>query len=318
MTHRHAIVGLVAVVALVAVASLRHWHAGVQVPKRVAAGAPPAAQVEAPPARMQPGERLRPASASKAPKTPTLVSRLAQLEAAADAGNPAAAREVFHAAAKCVGIQIAKTLVPQTEALLTEDVSGLDAAALEERMRLLDNGRQEIEEIREYSDVCTGFPTDAVESGFMVRVALRAANLGDAGAASCYMSGDFQPVNFLSTDAAADEYRSNVLRLGDAGVKQGRPMAAYLLMQYYGHGGLTPLQRIGDRDVLKAYLYARLLLHIVEGGDGQQQMAGMVEAYRTEAAGLDIGSADDEARQLFERYYGHTINFDVNPKSDCR
>ena len=96
MTHRHAIVGLVAVVALVAVACLSYWHAGVQVPKRVAAEAPPAVQVETPLARMKPGESAIAASASKAPETPTLVSRLAQLEAAADAGNPAAAREVFH------------------------------------------------------------------------------------------------------------------------------------------------------------------------------------------------------------------------------
>lgn len=200
---------------------------------------------------------------------------------------------------------------------LTEDTSSLGPDALEERMRILDVGRQNIELIRKYSDDCAGFLTDAVESGFMYRVTLRAANLGDADAADCYVSGDFQPTLFQSTEDAREEYRSSLLRLAAEGVRKGRPLAAHLLMIFYGAGGIGPLQRAGEKDPLKAYTYARLVRYIVEGGSGQDQMTGMVEAWRTEAAGLDIGRADAEAKQLFDRYYEHPIDFDVNPRSPC-
>ena len=183
-----------------------------------------------------------------------------ELKARADAGDASAASRLFDDLSQCNSARAKIATQPVLlEHALREDLSKLSERDLRQREAFLGAMSEQIEKARRAEAVCAGLSVDQQQ---ITPVALRAAQLGDAVAANCYVGGfPMLGRGLLSHPEWVTQYRDNALSIAEATVVQGDWNMVAQLQHAYVESAPDAVGALGEVtgvDPVLAYRYLRL------------------------------------------------------------
>jgi hypothetical protein len=264
--------------------------------------------------------RTRVDSAAAMPAARTaLVETFDQLKSRADAGDARAASRLYNDLLRCrVSASINTDVAQATKNALLDHKLNLTPQELDAKEKNLARMQRLADSARANQSLCLG-----VSNAYLVEfapAALRAAELGDDEAASCYVDGDF-----LGKQGVVDhpewhtQYKQRVLDIADQSVAHGNWT---MVRQFYDALGdtraTTPFAQITGRDVAQQYRYAKLMQLGAEASDSGA-IDDEVEALLPSLSENDIAVGDIWARNTYRRAFApHPERHAVISTSVCQ
>ncbi len=239
------------------------------------------------------------------PNTP-LAQVYADLKARADAGDAPAAARLYHDVGRCLHTH--DVLTNQARAagwMLEDDTSKLDADQLARRERRLGTIEDDLAKARASSSLCDGVTPAQLQ---LAPAALRAAQLGDAQAADCYVgAGLTAGGGLLDHPEWLQDYKDNALSLANAAVEQGDwAMVGQLQRAYAQSNGAGLLGQVTGADPSQAYAYLKLrsLGAVTPQGNSylSRQLADAAQNLPADA----VTQGDTWAQSTYQQYFGAT------------
>lgn len=227
-----------------------------------------------------------------------------ELKARADAGDAGAASRLFADLSGCNSARAKIAAQPVLlEHALGEDLSKLSESDLRERESFLGAMSGQIEKARNAEAVCAGLSDDQQQ---ITPVALRAAQLGDAVAANCYVGGfPLLGKGLLAHPEWVTQYRDNALSIAQAIVAQGDWSMVAQLREAYAESARDAFDALGEltgADPVQAYRYLRL-----ERLGASERTAAQIDrdlaAAERRLAPADVAAAATWAQETYARSF---------------
>lgn len=275
-------------------------NAGLATTPRHAVTAPAVAKVSK---KTAPIRMLSTAAPLPPPNAP-LAQVYADLKTRADAGDAQAASRLYRDVGRCLHAR--DVLANQSRAagwMLEDDTSKLDADQLARRERRLGTIEDELAKARANSGLCEGATPAQLQ---LAPVALRAAQLGDAQAADCYVgAGLTAGGGLLDHPEWLQDYKANALSLANAAVEQGDwAMVNQLQRAYAQSNGAGLLAQVTGGDPSQAYAYLKLrsLGAVTPQGNSflSRQLADAAQNLPADA----VTQGDTWAQSTYQQYFG--------------
>jgi hypothetical protein len=234
----------------------------------------------------------------------------ADLKARAEAGDAPAASRLYRDVSRCLHTR--DVLATQSRVagwMLEDDLSKLDADQLARRERRLGAIQEDLANARANSSLCDGVTPAQLQ---LAPVALRAAQLGDAQAADCYVSAGLTTGGgLLDHPEWLQDYKDNALSLAIAAVQQGDWTMVNLLQRAYAQSnGAGLLSQVTGADPSQAYAYLKLrsLGAVTPQGNSylSRQLADAAQNLPADA----VAQGDSWAQSTYQQYFG------ANPQID--
>jgi hypothetical protein len=242
------------------------------------------------------------ADALPPPRT-ALVDTFDVLKSRADQGDAHAASRLYNDLLRCrVSVSINNDVAQLAKSTLLDRNINLPPQELDAREKKLAHMQELADAARSNQSLCLGVSAAYLQE--LEPATLRAAELGDDDAASCYVNGDF-----LSMPGAAEhpewiaQYRQHALDIADQSVGRGNWTMVRQFYDALGDGkGATPFGRLTGRDIAQQYRYARLMQF---GADGPDNGAINVEidALLPSLSENDIAVGDIWARNTYQHAF---------------
>jgi hypothetical protein len=238
------------------------------------------------------------------PQDAPLAQVYADLKARADAGDAAAASRLYRDVGRCLHTR--DVLNNQSRAagwMLEDDTSRFNADQLARRERRLGTIEDELTQARANSSLCDHVAPAQLQ---LAPVALRAAQLGDAQAADCYVgSGLMASGGLLDHPEWLQDYKDNALSLANAAVQQGDwAMVNQLQRAYAQSNGAGLLSQVTGADPSQAYAYLKLrsLGAVTPQGNSflSRQLADAAQNLPADA----VSQGDTWAQGTYQQYFG--------------
>ncbi len=237
------------------------------------------------------------------PPRTALVDTFDKLKSRADAGDALAAPRLYNDLLRCrVSASINSDVAQATKSALLDRNINLTPQELDAREKKLAHMQELADSARANESLCVGISAAYLQE--FAPATLRAAELGDDDAASCYVDGEF-----LSMQGAADhpewlaQYKRHALDIADQSVGRGDWT---MVRQFYDalgdvHGS-TAFGRLTGRDVAQQYRYAKLMQL---GADAASSGAidAQVSALLPSLSENDIAVGDIWARNAYQRTF---------------
>lgn len=262
------------------------------------------------------GRRTAASSPLPPPGTP-LVQIYDELEARADAGDAAAASRLYREVRGCFRARTGMLMLQRSaRMLLNQNTSNLKAHQLQDGEDYLARLERELQQARATSAGCAGLSEAQLQ---LDPLTFRAAQLGDADASACYVSGAFLFAGggLLDHPEWLARYKSNALRLVQAGIEQGNwQMVMQLRAAYGGEPGLGPLGELVRPDPVQNYRYLKLQW-LASPASVRAQLTDELAEAAGELPGGQLADADAWAGDAFVRYFGGQPKDDLTDLSAC-
>ena len=250
-----------------------------------------AAKVRVPPADSPPSI-VRPATEKRSlppPNTP-LKQLFAELKELADAGDAAAASQLYRMLAKC-------SRAPRAEMTYSTNVDNLlkmgsiNPAALKDVPRV-------VEKLNALKTVCDNLDESVL--GQLAPVTLQAAELGDASARNCYVhrGPSMDPRSLLENPLLLVTYKQAAPVLIDSALAAGDWRMVDMLQYAYGPNGQGLLAGLLGPDLVQHYRYLKLFLLGATDAKKEVYSAQMLHA-EASLSSEQIAAADAWAQTKF-------------------
>jgi hypothetical protein len=234
-----------------------------------------------------------------------------EIKARADAGDAAAASELFRDVHRCLRARDRLNTVPRSvNHYLDADTSRLNADELTEREQRLANLEQQLASARADNALC-GDLTQAQLA--LPPAALQAARLGDVTAANCYVGGALiYDRGLLDHPEWLTEYKANALSLAQSGISQGSWIMVSQLQNAYAQTFSNGfLAQLTGADPAQSYRY--LKLRRLGANDKVAESLDRELAYAAQGlSASDIGDGDAWAQETYQRYFSANPVFNTN------
>ncbi len=238
------------------------------------------------------------------PPNAPLAQVYADLKARAVAGDAPAASRLYRDVGRCLHARDVLTNQTRTASwMLEDDTSKLDANELSRREQRLGTIQDELSKARASSSLCDGVMPEQLQ---LAPVALRAAQLGDAQAADCYVSAGLTTGGgLLDHPEWLQDYKDNAMSLANTAVEQGDwTMVGQLQRAYAQSNNAGLLGQVTGADPSQAYAYLKLR----SLGAVTPQGSSFLNRQLTDAAqGLPTGAVtegDTWAQNTYQQYFG--------------
>jgi hypothetical protein len=238
------------------------------------------------------------------PPNAPLAQVYTDLKARADAGDAPAASRLYRDIARCLHTRDVLNNQSRTAGwMLEDDTSKFNADQLARRERRLGTIEDELAEARANSSLCEGATPAQLQ---LAPVALRAAQLGDAQAADCYVgAGLMASGGLLDHPEWLQDYKDNALPLANAAVEQGDwAMVSQLQRAYAQSNGAGLLGQVTGADPSQAYAYLKLrsLGAVTSQGNSylSRQLADAAQNLPADA----VAQGDTWAQSTYQQYFG--------------
>jgi len=238
------------------------------------------------------------------PPNAPLAEVYADLRARADAGDAPAASRLYRDVGRCLHTR--DVLNNRSRAvgwILEDDTSRLNADKLERRERRLSAIEEELAEARANSSVCEGLTPSQLE---LAPVALRAAQLGDAQAADCYVSAGLTAGGgLLDHPEWLQDYKNNALALANSSVQQGDwEMVNQLRRAYAQSNGAGLLSQVTGADPSQAYAYLKLQSLGAATSQGNSYLSHQLADAAQNLPADTVAQGDAWAQSTYQQYFG--------------
>ena len=260
--------------------------------------------------------RARDPAALPPPGTP-LAKIYDDLKARADGGDKEAASRLFAEAQHCFSARQAVRMLPRSaNFFLEEDTSKLSAEELSQREKHLANLEEHLAKVRAQNELCEGLSDEQLQ---LAPLALQAAQLGDAAASDCYVSGILlYSGGLLDHPEWLTQYKSNAMTIAQAALEHGDWRMVATLRDAYGQTlSVVPLGQLTGGDAVQYYRYLKLQLL----GASEKNAAALVRQLADAAQSLttaDQNAGDVWAQEMYSRFFGGTSEpVDQNHMSAC-
>ena len=143
------------------------------------------------------------------------------------------------------------------------------------------------------------------------RILLDAADAGSNAAASCFVSAYYDMGSAAQTPEGIEHYRTNALRLAQAGLQRGDWAMVYIMARAYSSRRKAgAFGQLVTPDPENAYAYARLMQLGAEGQLVEQAASRTEDILRTNTLSSDaIKAADAWAQMMYSKYFnGSTLS----------
>ncbi len=253
------------------------------------------------------------------PPHASLVETFDALKSRADAGDARAASRLYNDLLRCrVSVSINADVAVATKSALLDRSGNLTPQELDAKEKNLARMQQLADSARANQSLCLGV-SDAYLAE-LVPATLRAAELGDDDAASCYVDA-----TALVGKEKADhpewlaQYKLHALELADQSVSRGNWTMVRQFYDALGDAhGTTPFGRLTGRDIAQQYRYAKLMLL---GADASNSAAldDDVSALLPSLSENDVAVGDIWARNTFQHAFAtHPERHAVTTTSVCQ
>jgi hypothetical protein len=242
-------------------------------------------------------------SAALPPPHTSLVETFDTLKSRADGGDAKAASRLYNDLLSCrVSVSINADVAVATKSTLLDRSGSLTPQELDAKEKNLAHMQQLADSARANQALCLGVSDAYLEE--LVPATLRAAELGDDDAASCYVDA----TTLVGNDAADHpdwlaQYKLHALDLADQSVSRGNWT---MVRQFYAALGdvlgATPFGKLTGRDVAQQYRYAKLMQL---GADASTRAAldDEVSALLPSLSENDVAVGDIWARNTFQHAF---------------
>lgn len=238
------------------------------------------------------------------------------LKSRADAGDVAAASRLFNDLSQCRRAQAMKTTTASLARMsLDKDVSKMTAQQIESNEKLLAYLQHQLDDAKDSEALCNGLERAQLQQ--LMPITLRAAQLGDDGAANCYVEGVA-----LLRDGVLDhpewlaEYKRNAWTIADQALQRGDWSMVSVVESSYGNAytmyNVAPFSQITGYDPVKQYQYLSLLQ--LGGAPAVNDLDALIPGLTAD----DIAAGDAWARDVYQRYFSAQPNVSAAPKNTCR
>jgi len=257
-------------------------------------------------ARMTPTAASRAADSASLPPPGTSLAKIYDdLKARADGGDKEAASRLFTEAQHCFSARQEVRMLPRSaNFFLEEDTSKLSAEELSQREKHLANLEQRLAKVRAESALCEGLSDEQLQ---LAPIALQAAQLGDAAASDCYVSGILlYSGGLLDHPEWLAQYKSNAMTIAQAALERGDWRMVAALRNAYGETlSVVPLGQLTGGDAVQYYRY--LKLQQLGATDKNAAAIGreLVDAAQSLTA-ADQNAGDAWAQEMYSRFFGGT------------
>jgi hypothetical protein len=254
------------------------------------------------------------------PRGARLPDIYAALQARADAGDPAAASQLYQDVHRCSTVRRYRQLLDRIERDKSPDATG-DVGVVEfgadphARVRF----KTELQTFVDASAArCEGVTQEQLDSLFPA--SLRAAQLGDLNATDCFLGMGFEQMpGLLDHPEWLTEIRDNTPALFDYAIQRGDWVAVELMIHTYA--GLfvdTPGAQVFAPDPAMHYRYARLE-RLGASGDFAKKLDADLRVLESDLTASQIAAGDAWAKDAFQRYFhGSPSNEVSNGANICR
>jgi hypothetical protein len=237
--------------------------------------------------------------------TPLRLSQQA-LSTLAAAGDVEAAARLLRESSACLSANMLKKEfeVPASEDPLSDKFynNAVTETEISSKQEELESLQHDVDLARRSKELCDGIG-DEIADGRLYWIALNAAELGDDKAANCFVEGVFLPSNVMDDADVYNSYSSNVLKIAEARVEKGDADMVFQLMRWYGNNFKFMQADVPQKDPAKSYMYAHLLSLIATPSTSlpiSQTASYMAQSLSPN----DVASADMQAKDLFDRFFG--------------
>jgi hypothetical protein len=239
------------------------------------------------------------------------------LKARADGGDKEAASRLFTEAQRCFSARQEVRMLPRSaNFFLDEDTSKLSAEELSQHEKHLANLEQRLAKVRAESALCEGLSDEQLQ---LAPLALQAAQLGNAAASDCYVSGIL-----LYTGGLLDhpewlaQYKNNAMTIAQAALERGDWRMVAALRDAYGVTlSIFPLGQLTGGDAVQYYRYLKLQQLGATDKNSAALDRQLADAAQSLTA-VDQNAGDAWAQEMYLRFFSSTsAPADQNNMSAC-
>jgi hypothetical protein len=237
------------------------------------------------------------------PPHTALIDTFDVLKMRADSGDARAASRLYHDLLRCrVSASINSDVAQATKSALMDRNINLTPQELDAREKKLAHMQEQADSARANESLCLGVSAAYLEE--LEPAALRAAELGDDDAASCYVDGGFLSMPGIDEHPEwLAQYKQHALDIADQSIGRGNWT---MVRQFYDAlgdiKGATPFGRLTGRDVAQQYRYARLMQFGADAADNGA-INGEVNALVASLSENDIAVGDIWARNTYQHAF---------------
>jgi hypothetical protein len=232
-----------------------------------------------------------------------LKDAFAELQARANAGDPAAATRLYRDLGLCSrfhGIDRANTQL--ADELLREKVDTADPQQLENYQVQLDAIETRKQVMQRFHTLCDGADEAMLEA--LVPNLRKAAELGEGYARACYLQKgpSFDSRHLMNHPEWLDAYRTGVSSMINAGMEAGDWRVVDILRNAYQPGAESPLAGVLGSDSYQYYRYLKLYRLGAEQYRAEQLDQLVLEA-ASKLTPAQLADADAWAQSIFQQNF---------------
>ncbi len=253
-------------------------------------------------------------AASENKTAPTLRDVYADLKRRADANDAAAASELYHDLRRCRFEQLTAQMLPNwVRGELKGDISNATEEQLAMHEKALEGMQHEIDFVQRNAPFCDDSDPDMINQ--LAPASLKAAQLGDEKALTCYVSGMLLHMpGVLDNPTWLTDFKQNALPLAEQGFQNGDWHIVSLYANAYSGSFVSGLfGQLTGSDPVRAYQYFKL----EQLGARAEFLKGMTDQANDAAVDLtaeQIAQADGWAQDMYSRYFSGMPSEDLrNP-----
>ncbi len=257
------------------------------------------------------------ASTTPQPETPSLKDIFADLKARADANDATAASALFQDLRTCTRTRDLQQLLPKVVPSMLAEGSPTDSEEiLKSRDAMLQGMQKQLDFVQRNQTFCADLDNATLDQ--YVPALLKAAQLGDAKAARCYLGGGVEQSSaLLDHPEWINDFKQNALSIADQGIRQGDWGVAGLMGRAYQ--GLLPssfLSQLTGVDAEKAYQYLKLQ-RLGTQGNFVKRIDNQIADAAANLTPEQIAQSDAWVQQTYAQYYGRSESQPFNAIGGC-
>jgi len=314
VTHQRLYVSVALLVALILGLAIGHRVDAPAAPAGAApvttgssSSAPPSTQAR--PARFAAARASRSSNTTKiaAPLPPAgtpLKQTIAELEERAEGGDAAAASRLYRDLRQCNRARQSAHEARTLATLAMDNKSGkLSSDDLQRQQRLLASAQEALAFVHDSAALCDGLDNDELSQ--LVPSSLRAAQLGDAGATSCYLGSMLSmQQGLLDHPEWLTDYKENALDLANSAVRRGDWTTVKLLASsyesvFYGEA----LNQVTGTNLAEAYKYLRLWRLGAPAGSDTGRLDAQLEQAAMDLPASAVAEGDAWAQETWRKSF---------------
>lgn len=263
------------------------------------------------------GQSTTTTTSSTAPRA-SFVSEREALDERARHGDAHAASTLFDDAKKCYRAHVVWKNANSEDRTNPLNVP-VQSALNEDQRRAAEGSLTEIQKaidlLKQPDGFCAGVGEEMLD-GRMVDMEFRAAELGDANAANCYVSGSFDVPESMMTPTFVNDYREKALRLLGQRFALGDVKAIDIYANMYSGVYLGMPQNLNQKDPVQSYRYYALE-RLVADAPSAARLDTLLQMKAEDLSTSDVTAANDWAAQTRNQYFSASSDINFNDLQSC-